>query len=85
MIKFNCFLVSIFILNSLSAQIKNPGFETTNDSIPALPEDWNCLKGDGYTIVSDNNIQFAGKRSIRISNSEKQNENASANVTQYRN
>jgi hypothetical protein len=83
MIKFNCLLVSIFILNSISAQIKNPGFETINDSIPTLPEDWNCVKVDGYTIASDNSIQFTGKRSIRISNSEKQNENAPANVIQY--
>ena len=70
MIKFNCLLISILVLNSLSAQIKNPGFETINDSMPALPEGWDCVKGDGYSIVADSSIQFTENRSVRLSNSE---------------
>jgi hypothetical protein len=82
MIRLSCLLVSLLVFSSLRAQIKNSSFETILDSNATLPRDWS-INGKGYSISSDSNIHFSGRRSLMISNSDQRNEKDLADVIQY--
>jgi len=79
MIKLNCLLVSMCIVISLPAQIKNPGFEIIHDTVS---DGWNFKKASGYIVAADSTIYFEGRRSLKISNSENRNDTAFSNFNQ---
>jgi len=58
----------ILLLNAstLFGQITNSGFETQNDSIATLPNNWYFKKIDGYKASTDPNFKFEGQKSLKI-------------------
>jgi hypothetical protein len=55
---------------SLSAQIKNKGFESGKGNEPILPTDWNLPDVKGYSSTLDQSEKYSGNSSFKISNTD---------------
>lgn len=59
-------LLLLLITTFVQAQLKNGGFEASQDTAPSLPDSWKTRNIEGYTTYLDNKIKFSGQKSLNI-------------------
>lgn len=62
------YLFLLLFSKCLVAQISNPGFEITRDTVPSLPASWGGRMAKSYTWHTDSSTAHRGKYSLCISN-----------------
>lgn len=63
-------IILLFIVQDVTAQIKNADFEIGGDSIPTAPKNWNRKITNEYTVMLDSSTHFSGARSLKVASTE---------------